>query len=168
MLRSSSRVLSALLLGGVLLGCSATLQADNQTEALCEDANAFLGASLAMTSRVAADTFNDWRSGERLAGCRITASGVSPLSPREQAEYFYEQLRAAGWTRTPDPRDAPNEGSLRFRMREADCLFNVYQGMVLFTEDEIEVSNAVMPGPGETRFGVFAMCMPVMEASPRG
>jgi hypothetical protein len=101
-------------------------------------------------------------------GCRVTAAGLTQLAMNDEAERFYDRLRAAGWTRTPDPRDAPGEASLRFRLGETDCLFNFYEGILLFTEDELEVSTLKVPGPSEARYNVLVMCKPAMEAAPRG
>ncbi len=74
----------------------------------------------------------DLRQGKRLQVCQVTAAGVRRTTIQAAARVLYEKVREAGWTRTPDPRDAPNEASLRFRMGETDCLFNVYQGILLF------------------------------------
>ena len=86
---------------------------------------------------------------------------------RHAARVFYEKVRGAGWTRTPDPRDSPNEASLRFRLGETDCLFNVYQGILLGTDSEIEVTNAVETRPGDELYHVLVLCVPAMEARER-
>jgi hypothetical protein len=88
----------------------------------------------------------------RLEVCQITAAGARRTTLQTTAREFYEKVRAAGWTRTPDPRDAPNEASLRFRKDETDCLFNVYQGILLGTESEIAVSNALPRERGEDMY----------------
>ncbi|NIP94515.1 MAG: hypothetical protein GWO24_14160, partial [Akkermansiaceae bacterium] len=54
---------------------------------------------------------------------------------------FYDQLREAGWLRTPEPRDAPGEASLRFRKDGSDCLFNFYSGGLLGTDAELMVDD---------------------------
>ena len=81
---------------------------------------------------------------------------------------FYEEIRDAGWTRTPEPRDAPNEASLRFRREGADCLFSFYSGGLLGTLAEATVDGATIPGPGERRYNFLVMCTPAMDAAPRG
>lgn len=64
--------------------------------------------------------------------------------------------------------DAPNESSLRFRMNQTDCLFNIYEGGILLgTDAEFEVQGKVVARPGETRYGVLVQCMPAMDAAPR-
>ena len=80
---------------------------------------------------------------------------------------FYERVRAVGWVRTPDPYDAPSEASLRFRMGKADCLFNVYGDAMLMTDAEDRVDLARVLAPGEKRYHVYVMCLPVMPAAPR-
>jgi hypothetical protein len=74
-------------------------------------------------------------------------------------------VRAAGWIRTPDPRDSPNEASLRFRHGRSDCLFNVNAQALLLTDAESRVLDAVIPKAGESRYHVFVMCMPAMPAA---
>ena len=59
--------------------------------------------------------------------------------------------------------DSPNEASLRFRLGETDCLFNVYQGILLGTDSEIEVTDAVSTLPGEELYHVLVLCVPAME-----
>lgn len=113
------------------------------------------------------DTIDDWRTGRRLAGCRVTAAGLTDLGLAQEAVHFYERVRATGWTRTPDPRDAANEASLRFRRGGADCLFNVYGGGHVLSDAELKVSEAVVPPPGRTRYHVFVMCVEAREAAPR-
>lgn len=120
-----------------------------------------------MATEVEPDTIDDWRTGKRIAGCRVTAAGLTREGITRAAEQLYERLRATGWSRTPDPRDAPNEASLRFRRDGVDCLFNVYRDGTLMTDAEGRVSEARTPGAGEERYGVLAMCMPAMAARPR-
>lgn len=138
-----------------------------QDEALCSDAERFMVEDRGMLAVVEADTLNDWRTGLRVPGCRVTAAGLSTRALRDEAIHFYERIRAAGWVRTPDPRDAPGEASLRFRMDGNDCLFNIYEGMLLFTEAEIKVSSDLTEGPGEGRYNLYVFCMPAMDAKPR-
>ncbi len=121
-----------------------------------------------MVTRVDADTLDDWRTGMRLAACRLTAAGTRTRPLAVVARVFYERLRQAGWTRTPNPADAPNESSLRFRLGETDCLFNVYAGILLGTPSEIEVTSAVVREGGEEIYHVLVQCVPAMAArSPR-
>src|SRR6478672_8899326 len=77
----------------------------------CTAAAAFLRGTQHMVAEVEPDTFDDWRTHKRVPGCRITAAGASDLTVRNEAVRLYERLRAAGWTRTPEPRDSPNEAS---------------------------------------------------------
>ncbi|MGH7552147.1 MAG: hypothetical protein ACREMQ_03870 [Longimicrobiales bacterium] len=113
------------------------------------------------------DTIDDWRTSKRQPGCRVTASALTAKSIADEAAHFYERVRLAGWTRTPDPRDAPNEASLRFRKNDSDCLFNVYAGLLLLTEAELKVSTAPVRSTGATRYGVLVMCIAAQPASPR-
>jgi hypothetical protein len=113
------------------------------------------------------DTIDDWRTAKRQPGCKVTASGLTQTSVATEAVRLYEAVRASGWTRTPEPRDAPGESSLRFRKRDSDCLFNVYEGLLLMTEAERKVSAATVPGRGVLRYGVFVMCMAALPAAPR-
>lgn len=137
-----------------------------QEEGRCAPADRFLTEELVMVTRIDPDTLDDWRTGKRRAACRITGSGVRRTTIAVAAQVFYEKVRAAGWTRTPDPRDSPNEASLRFRLGETDCLFNVYQGILLGTDSEIEVTNAVETRPGDELYHVLVLCVPAMEARP--
>ena len=133
----------------------------------CAAAARFLRTDRRMEAVVEPDTIDDWRTGKRVAGCRVTAAGKTTLTVRAEAVRFYELLRAAGWTRTPDPRDAPNEASLRFRMQKSDCLFNVNAQALLMTDAEFKVTDAVVPAAGESRYHLFVMCMPAMAAVDR-
>lgn len=152
---------------GILFGAGASPGAA-QVDERCEPAQRFLVEEVGMETRVDRDTLDDWRTGKRLEVCQVTAAGTRSTTLQTAARVFYEQLREAGWTRTPDPRDAPNEASLRFRMDETDCLFNVYQGILLGTEAEIAVTNALVRQPGDGVYHVLVRCMPAMEARPRG
>ena len=150
-----------------LIALLAAFPLTGQTEAYCRDAERFVTEDRGMVAVVEPDTIRDWRTGETVAGCRVTAAGLTGIGLRGEAEHFYERIRAAGWKRTPDPRDAPGEASLRFRLHGHDCLYNIYEGMLLFTEAEIKVGMDVTPVAGEDRYHVFVMCMPAMEARPR-
>ncbi len=120
-----------------------------------------------MIARIDPDTVDDWRTHKRLAGCRVTAVGATTIGVGEEAKRFYERLRAAGWTRTPDPRDAPHEASLRFRLRETDCVFNIYAEATLGTDAESIVNDSLHTRPGETRYQLLVLCMPALPADPR-
>lgn len=135
-------------------------------EPLCRNAHAFLEET-GMRTVVEPDTVDDWRTRGMVPGCRITAAGLTTRSLQAEAQHLFEQVRAAEWTRTPDPRDAPNEASLRFRKDGADCLFNFYSGGLLGTMAEATVDRATVPGPGERRYNVLVLCTPAMEAAPR-
>ncbi len=141
--------------------------AEAQEESRCEAADRFLTDDLNMVTRTDPDTLDDWRTGKRLAACRITAAGTRRTSLATTARAFYEEVRASGWTRTPNPDDSPNEASLRFRLGETDCLFNVYQGILLGTDSEIFVTNDIEMQPGEDLYHVLVLCIPAMAARPR-
>ena len=134
---------------------------------LCTDAAAFLRTDRNMAAVVEADTIDDWRTRQRVSGCRVTAAGGTVRGLQPEAVAFYERVRAVGWVRTPEPYDAPNEASLRFRMGKADCLFNVYGDAMLMTEAEDQADLGRKLAPGETRYHVYVMCLPVMPAAPR-
>jgi len=133
----------------------------------CTQAARFLRADQQMVAEIETDTIDDWRTGKRIAGCRITAAGGTEIGVSKEAARLYERLRAASWTRTPDPRDAPNEASLRFRLGQSDCLFNVNSEPLLNTDAEGRVNEALVLKTGHTRYQVFVMCLPVMPAKPR-
>lgn len=133
----------------------------------CREAHRFLTENVGMTAVTQADTIDDWRSRAMVPGCRVTASGLTTRTQSAEARSFFDRVRAAGWTRTPDPMDAPNEASLRFRKDGSDCLFNFYGGGLLGTDAEATVENAVVPGAGEQRYNFLVLCMAVREAAPR-
>ena len=141
-------------------------QAAAQVE-LCEDAELFVAAEIGMAAVTEPDAVDDWRTREIVAGCRVTAAGLTRRTLRAEAERFFERLRAAGWIRTPEPMDAPNEASLRFRRNGVDCLFSFYSGGILGTDAEGQVDDQRVPGPGERRFNFIVQCMPAMAAAPR-
>jgi hypothetical protein len=152
-----------LVLAGVSPGAPAGTV---QEEARCRAAERFLVERMGMTAVVQADTIEDWRTRKIVPGCRVTAAGLTTRALADEAVSLYERLRAAGWTRTPDPRDAPNEASLRFRLGRNDCLFNFYAGTMVATQAEIEVSNALVPRPGQVRYNVLVLCLRAMDAAP--
>jgi len=130
----------------------------------CAAGAAFLRDTQRMVALIERDTIDDWRTKQRVSGCRITAAGATDLSVQREAVRFYERLRAYGWTRTPDPRDAPNEASLRFRLAQSDCLFNINAEALLGTRAESTVNRTLKLGAGESRYHVLALCMPAMPA----
>ena len=82
---------------------------------------------------------------------------------------FYQVLSESDWVRTPEPRDAPNEASLRYRHDGVDCLFNYYDAATsLNTDAELTVSDAVQLDRGQRLFNVLVMCTPAAPAAPRG
>ena len=155
----------SLSLPALLLALSGASAAPDTSD--CAAAARFLRDERRMTAVVEPDTIDDWRTGKRVAGCRVTAAATTTLSVKAEAIRFYELLRAAGWTRTPEPRDSPNEASLRFRREKSDCLFNVNAEAMLMTDAEFKVTDAVTPAAGETRYHMFVMCMPAMPAAPQ-
>ena len=112
------------------------------------------------------DVWDDWRTDQEVPGCRVTAAGLTPNTLPTESGLFFEKVVAAGWTRTPDPQDAPNESSLRYRKDGSDCLFNFYGVGMLGTEAEGIVSDARVPTTELDRYYVMAMCMPAMESAP--
>lgn len=137
------------------------------TQPLCTDAAAFLRTDRQMAVVIEADTLDDWRTRQRLVGCRITAAGGTVRGVQPEAVAFYERVRAMGWVRTPEPYDAPSEASLRFRLGAADCLFNVYGDAMLMTAAEDTVGERRPLGPGERRYHAYVMCLPALPAAPR-
>ena len=167
MLHRSHLVLTALC-ASVLAGCAASNpdEAGAQEELHCREAHRFLVEDVGMAAVTEPDVFDDWRTDQQVPGCRVTAAGLTPNTPGTESGLFYDKVRAAGWTRTPDPQDAPNESSLRFRKDGSDCLFNFYVLGMLGTEAEGIVSDARVPTPELDRYYVLAMCMPAMESAP--
>ncbi|MES2523163.1 MAG: hypothetical protein V4617_10720 [Gemmatimonadota bacterium] len=131
----------------------------------CVAAARFLREDRRMVAVVERDTFDDWRTRKRVPGCRITSAGATDIGVAREAVRFYERVRATGWTRTPDPADAPNEASLRFRQGGSDCLFNVNALAMLNTVAEEKVNELVTVPSGQARYHVFVMCMPAMPAA---
>ncbi len=136
---------------------------------LCLEAERFVRETMGMTALSEPDTIDDWRTRAMVPGCRVTAAGGSRLPASQIVEGFYAQVEIEGWTRTPDPRDAPAEASLRYRKSGADCLFNFYDNTTtLATEAELIVSDAVPLQPGEVLFSFLVLCTPAAPAAPRG
>ena len=133
----------------------------------CAAAAQFLRVERHMIAEVEVDTIDDWRTQKKVPGCRITAAGGTEIGVGREAVRFYELLRAAKWVRTPEPRDSPNEGSLRFRWEQADCLFNINAEALLGTDAEQRVNDTLQVPAGQTRYQIFVMCMPAMPAVPR-
>jgi hypothetical protein len=133
----------------------------------CVEAARFLEEDRRMVVVTEPDTIDDWRTGKRQPGCTVTAAGLVETDVATEAVRFYERLRQAGWTRTPEPRDSPGEASLRFRKQNSDCLFNVYEGTLLMTPAERKVIAATVPRAGRSRYGVFVMCMAALPPAPR-
>lgn len=152
----------------VLLGAVSPAALSGQVE-LCEEAERFVREVAGMVAVTNPDTIDDWRTRAMVPGCRVTAAGATGRSETDEARRFYELLREAGWGRTPDPRDAPNEAALRFRREGADCLFNFYTSSVaLNTEAELRVSDTVARRPGERLYFFLVLCTPAAPAAPRG
>ncbi|WP_309671261.1 hypothetical protein [Gemmatimonas sp.] len=133
----------------------------------CAVAARFLRDERHMIAEVEVDTIDDWRTRKKVPGCRITAAGGTEIGVGREAVRFYELLRAAKWVRTPEPRDSPNEGSLRFRWEQADCLFNINAEALLGTDAEQRVNDTLQVPAGQTRYQIFVMCMPAMPPAPR-
>jgi hypothetical protein len=151
-----------------LLACTTSDPAAAQTD-LCLEAERFMRDVTDMATMTEPDTIDDWRTRRMVPGCRVTAAGASRLPASEIVEEFYAAVEEAGWTRTPDPRDAPHEASLRYRLAGADCLFNYYDAsMTLATDAELVVSEAVPLQPGESLYNFLVLCTPAAPAAPRG
>lgn len=136
---------------------------------LCLEAERFVRDVVGMVAITEPDTIDDWRTRAMVPGCRVTASAATRRTDAVEAREFYERVRESGWVRTPDPRDAPNEASLRFRRDGADCLFNYYTLVSpLNTEAELNVTDAVHRELGERLYNILVMCTPAAPAAPRG
>ena len=137
-------------------------------EELCVGAERFVQEVMGLVAVAEPDTIDDWRTRRMVPGCRVTAAGASSLPSADIARGFYEVIVENGWARTPDPRDAPSEASLRFRRDGADCLFNYYDSaMSLNTDAEMMVSDAVYVGRGEKLYNFLVLCTPAAPAAPR-
>lgn len=119
-----------------------------------------------MVVTIDADTIDDWRTKTRMIGCRVTAAGGTNIGVQPEAVRLYERLRAAKWVRTPDPRDSPNEASLRFRWEQSDCLFNINADALLGTDSEGLVNERLVLKPGDVRYQVVVLCMAAKPAAP--
>ena len=155
-------------LGLLVAGVLAPRPTAGQVE-LCAAAERFVEEVVGMVAVSEPDTIDDWRTRAMVPGCRVTAAGSTRRSDGAEARRFYELVRENGWERTPDPRDAPNEASLRFRRDGADCLFSFYTPVSpLNTEAEFQVGDAVTLRPGERMYNFLVMCTPAAPAAPRG
>ena len=134
---------------------------------LCLDAERFIRNVAGMVSLTEPDTVNDWRTQSVTPGCRVTAAAATRQLSRNLLRDFFNSLQSDAWIRTPDPRDAPNEGSLRFRKGQADCLFSFYDSSVsLNTDAELTVSDAVFKTVGEKLYHFLVLCTPAAPAAP--
>lgn len=158
-------ILSVLLLSQLVLALSSQPVVTDTTH--CAAAAQFLRSEQRMVTQIERDTIDDWRTKQRVVGCRVTAAGGSDVGVQPEAVRLYDRLRAAHWVRTPDPYDSPNEASLRFRLGQSDCLFNVNREALLGTDAESAVNEKLVLRPGETRYQVFVMCMPARPAASR-
>jgi len=159
-------LLSFLFLAGCVAAESEAAQGSlSEDTERCIPAERFVIEDRGMLAQIDPDTIDDWRTQQMVPGCRVTAAGRTELSLGAEAENFYRRLQAAGWTRTPNPQDAPGEASLRYRWEETDCLFNFYEGPLLFTSAELELSTAMAPAAGEVRYNMLVLCTPAMEAA---
>lgn len=157
-----------IVLLGVALFAFTPSPARSQVE-LCVEAERFVREVAGMSAVTEPDTIDDWRTKAMVPGCRVTAAGGTRRTDAVEARDFFERIVDAGWSRTPDPRDAPNEASLRYRRAGADCLFSFYSStMSLGTDAEMMVSDAVPLQSGERLFNFLVMCTPVAAAAPRG
>lgn len=133
----------------------------------CEPAYRLLTGTLGMAAEISPDTIADWRTHLLLPGCRVTAAGSIADAPEDQqADSFFTAVRAAGWTRTPDPRDMPRESAIRFRMGEVDCFFNRYLGIMIGSPAEMRVNAAYVGPVGADRFNVLVQCVEALPAFP--
>lgn len=135
----------------------------------CEPVRKFFTESFGMVAEIHPDTMDDWRTHKMLPGCSVTAAGGTSMGMSDTAELIYGQLMEDGWTRTPDPRDAPEESSLRLRLKDTDCFFSFYTmaTMAIGTEAERRVTMAFKPNSQDARFNSFVQCVPAMPADPR-
>jgi hypothetical protein len=155
-------VLQLLATALLTLGSATVAPADTSN---CVEAARFLRADPRIHAIVETDTIDDWRTHKHVPGCRITSAGATGIGVQAEALKFFERLRAAKWTRTPDPIDSPNEASLRFRWEKSDCLFNFGGDPLLNTDAETIVNDQLKLRAGDKRFQVYVMCMPAMPAS---
>lgn len=161
------RVALVVLIGSVLACAGSGPEASAQGLERCEPVHRFLVGEMGMVAEIDPDTVDDWRTRKTLPGCRVTAAGSTSRAMGPEAGTVYERLMSAGWTRTPDPRDAPNESALRLRLGETDCFFNIYSGVMVGSETELRVTMDYVPPAGESRYNVLVQCVEAMEAAPR-
>lgn len=148
-------------------GFPATAQVSPGDLKRCEPLHQVITDVLQMKAEISPDSMDDWRTKLHLPGCRVTAVGSTIVKvPGEENQLFYGALMGAGWTRTPDPRDRPNEAAIRLRYEGADCFFTPYVGIRLFTEAEFRVNKAYDTPPGETRFSYLGVCIEALPAAP--
>ncbi len=151
---------------GVARQAASAIRAAPSDTVRCVEAAAFLRGTQQMLTGIDPDTLDDWRTHRTLPGCRVTAAGATALTVQREAVLLYERIRAAGWTRTPNPVDAPNEASLRFRRNGTDCLFNVTAEPLLGTDREARLNEQLQLRPGQTRYQVLALCVEALPAAP--
>ncbi len=169
MTRQPNRSRAPLLLMALMVAaCAPSVSEAQNLEELCWGAEGFMVDVVGMVAVIEPDTIDDWRTQKEVPGCTVTAAGLTDNTMRTEATLFYERVQAAGWVRTPDPRDAPAEASLRYRKDGADCLFNFYTASILGTDAEGTVTDQVIPVRGQERYHFHVMCMPAAEAAPRG
>lgn len=134
---------------------------------LCAEAERYV-REVGMQALTEPDTIDDWRTGLMTPGCRVTAAGASGEPTQTVARRFFQALNSSEWRRTPDPRDSPNEASLRYRRFGADCLFSYYdRTLSLGTEAEFAVMDAMPLDPGEELYHLLVRCVPAAPAEPR-
>ena len=159
--------LSLAALAGAVIGCAGS---GRETAAVqtgrCEPVHRFLTEGFAMVAETLPDTIDDWRTQKKVPGCRVIAAGGTAVGMERQTGLLYQQLQGAGWTRTPEPRDAPNEGALRMRLSETDCFFTPYSGIVIGDPAEMRVNGLYQHRSDEAHYNVLVQCMPAMEAAP--
>ena len=133
----------------------------------CEALERVLTEQLEMKAEISPDSLDDWRTKRNLPACRVTAAGsMVTAAPGDENLVFYQILVAAGWERTPDPRDRPNEAAIRLRFDGTDCFFTPYFGIRLFTQAEFRVNKAYGAPEGETRFNYLAVCVEALPSVP--
>ena len=152
-------------LTAALLGCAGS-EVGAQDLKRCEPVHSFLTQDFGMVAEISRDTIDDWRTHKILPGCRVTAAGGAAFGIGEQATLMYRQLMAAGWKRSPEPRDAPAESALRFRLADTDCFFSPYSGIAIGTEAERRVSQAFKRNSEDAPFNVLVQCVQAMDAAP--
>jgi hypothetical protein len=141
------------------------VRAESGVFSYCTGARDYLTERLGNPALVEPDSIQDWRTRQTFPGCRVYAAGATSVDMNLTAERFYEALLSSGWVRTPDARDMPNEAAIRLRREEMDCLYHVYNGPLLNTPLELEVSGAVRLNPGDRSYNILAQCMPAMPAA---